>query len=214
MQDNNLELFTKGEFEEIDDDFLKDGQTLLKIIENFQEKYGKKDTDTILNELHDSMVAKALKFNCINTKKHGMDGKIKNDEDLFLESKVANKSASTITATFNDTTLEKANAFKDKKVYLALGVFDGAKLSYIVYGQNEKIGAFLEEGVKKHERGETVRSSQSISQYSLVFDYGFKILSVEKDKDAFYDEITQKLNYKNIKKEKILDIKSFKSIKD
>ena len=59
-----------------------------------QEKYVKSDIDTLLNELHDSMVARYLGFSLVNTDKHGFDGKLSDGEDIFLESKVAGFDAS------------------------------------------------------------------------------------------------------------------------
>ena len=113
--------------------------------------------------------------------KHGFDCKYNNGKAIFLESKVASFSAGSWSATFNDTTLEKAEAFKSDKVWLALSVWTSAcDLLFICYGQNPKIGDFLEEKVKYFKAGNTVRSTQSISFSKLITDYGFRVLSTSK----------------------------------
>lgn len=182
MKNNDLKLFKKGNYEYINKNFIIEGQEVLQQVQSVQEKYDKLDTDIFINELRDSIAGYTLGFDLVNVEKHGFDCK-KQDEDIYLEVKSASFSADSWQATFNDTTLEKAEAFKDQKVYLALAVWKGASdLLFICYGQNEKIGKFLEEKVKWFLDGNTVRSTQSIAVQKLVFDYGFKILAVNKSK--------------------------------
>ena len=79
--------------------------------------------------------------------------------------------------------LEKAEAFKDKKVFLALAVWkDASDLLFICYGQNPGIWDFLESKVKRFKAWNTVRSTQSISLSNLVFTYWFKIIAVNRSK--------------------------------
>lgn len=179
MLNNNLDYFYKGKFEPIDKKFMKDGLEALNQLSNFQSQYSKGDMDTLLNELHDSIVGHYLGFELVNTEKHGFDCKYSHKHDIFLESKVASYSASTWNATFNDTTYEKAEAFKDKKVWLALSIWKSASdLLCICYGQNDRIGDFLKQKVDHFKAGKVVRSTQSISFSTLVFTYGFNILSI------------------------------------
>ena len=156
-------LFNKGLFKPIDGTFITEGMLALDSLAKVQAKYKKGDMDNFLNELHDSI------------------GKYNNGKAIFLESKVASFSAGSWSATFNDTTLEKAEAFKSDKVWLALSVWTSAcDLLFICYGQNPKIGDFLEEKVKYFKAGNTVRSTQSISFSKLITDYGFRVLSTSK----------------------------------
>lgn len=78
--------------------------------------------DSLTNEIHDSLVAKYLGFKFINVNKHGFDCKLSQSKEIFLESKVADINAKSWNATFNDTTMIKAQAFKDKRVFLALSL--------------------------------------------------------------------------------------------
>ena len=194
MKDEALELFEKGTFMPIDNEFMIEGHEVLQKVKEVQEKFHKEDTDTFINELRDSMAGYTLGFELVNVDKHGFDCKLSETQDCYLEVKSASFIATSWQATFNDTTLEKAESFKDKKVYLALAVWkDASDLLFICYGQNEKIGEFLEEKVKWFQGGHTVRSTQSISLSNLVFDYGFKILAVNKSKE----EILSLLRLKN-----------------
>lgn len=142
-----LNIFEKGNFKEIDRDFITETTNAIIPIMNIQTKYNKKDNDSFFNELKDGMIAIYLGFDLINTEKHGLDAK-KSDSNEFLEVKQVSFSSKSWSATFNDTTLEKAEAFKDVKTTLALGVWDGmADLLFIVYGKNPKIGDYLEQKV-------------------------------------------------------------------
>lgn len=216
MQNKSLDLFKKGNYKEIDTSFVTEGIDVLQSVSDVQVKYGKTDTDTFINELRDCIAGQMLGFTHVNTEKHGFDcRKTETGEDIFLEVKSASFSASEWGATFNDTTLEKAEAFKDKKTFLALSVWkEASQLLFICYGQNEAIGEFLEEKVKWFKAGHTVRSTQSISLSTLVFTYGFKILAVNKTKDQIYQLLISKNRQftKLNKDEQILDLHEFEEI--
>ena len=153
-------------------------------------------------------------FNLINTEKHGFDCQLSENNKIYLEVKSASFSAKSWQATFNDTNLEKANTFKDKKLWLALSVWENARdLLFIVYGQNEKIGDFLTEKVNHFLKdNNTVRSTQSISITDLIFKYGFKILCL-KSKNEIVNILRMKnKNFKNIDEKTITELKDFKGI--
>lgn len=189
-----LELFKKGNFVPINSDFMVEGHEVLQCVSKIQEKFNKEDTDTFINELRDSIAGYTLGFKLVNIEKHGFDCKLSENDEVYLEVKSASFSAKSWQATFNDTTLEKASSFKSKKVFLALAVWKNASdLLFICYGQNKKIGNFLEEKVKWFKEGHVVRSTQSIPLSSLVFDYNFKILAVNKTKE----EVLNILRLKN-----------------
>lgn len=202
MKDENLTLFKKGQFLPINKDFMIEGTEILQQVQEVQEKYGKDDTDTFINELRDSITGHTLGFDLVNIEKHGLDCKMLNKE-IYLEVKSASFIADSWQATFNDTTYEKAEAFKDKKVYLALAVWkDASDLLFICYGQNPQIGYYLEEKITSFKAGNSVRSTQSISISKLVFEYGFKILAVNRKKE----EILIMLRLKNRIFNKMLDM--------
>ncbi|QBF34519.1 hypothetical protein EG856_01080 [Mycoplasmopsis phocirhinis] len=188
------ELFNKGKFQKINLSFVKEGVDVLQQINLIQEKYNKNDTDTFINELRDSIVGNILGYDLINTKKHGFDCK-KENKDIYLEVKDASFTSDSWQATFNDTTLEKAKAFQDPRLYLALAVWKGASdLMFICYGQNKEIGEFLEQKVNAFtNEAKVVRSTQSITLSKLIFTYGFKIYPVSKSKE----EIKQILKLMN-----------------
>lgn len=197
MQNNNVELFEKGNFLQIDENFLQEGILALRELQKIQERFNKNDTDTFVNELRDQIVGKTLGFNLINVDKHGFDCKMANKKDIFLEVKAASFSSSSWGATFNDTTIEKANCFKSKKLYLALAVWNGASdLLFICFGQNKKIGEYLEEKIKWFKTGHTVRSTQTISFSELITKYNFKICTVDRTIDDVKSIIHSK--YKRI----------------
>ncbi|MBQ9108201.1 MAG: hypothetical protein IJY49_05200 [Clostridia bacterium] len=178
-------LFAKGNYKRINTNFLVEGHEILEEVSSVQEKWNKGDTDTFINELRDSMAGHYLGYELVNTDKHGFDCKKNEKENIFLEVKSASFVASTWGATFNDTTIEKAKCFQTDQVYLCLAVWKNASnLLFLVYGQNENIGKFLENKVEKFLSGEGgVRSTQSISITQLVFDYGFDIVCVNKSKE-------------------------------
>lgn len=213
MTNESLKLFDKGTFEEIDEGFLNDMEKAAKILKECQINHNKPDIDTLFNEWHDSKVASYMKFALINIEKHGFDCKLSDEESIYLESKVSG--ISTMAATFNDTTYEKAEAFKDEKTWLALSVWENiSDLAFICYGQNEKIGDFLKKGVDKHKDGKVKRSTQTISLHALLFDYDFKILAINMSKDKIYETLTSRRGFKELSKDKIIELKDFKKISE
>lgn len=216
MKNKQLPLFKKGTFMPIDNDFMIEGHEVLQKVQEVQEKFHKEDTDTFINELRDSIAGYTLGFELVNVEKHGFDCKMSKDNNYYLEVKSASFIANSWQATFNDTTLEKAEAFKDEKVFLALAVWkDASDLLFICYGQNEKIGDYLEQKVNWFKSGHSVRSTQSISLATLVFEYGFKILAVNKSKQ----EVISLLRLKNkafnkISEDTIISLSEFNNIKD
>ena len=176
-----VDLIKKGNFKSIDNEFLLEGFLALQEVARVQEKWQKGDTDSFINEIRDSMVGHYLGYELINTDKHGFDCKLSSDKDVFLEVKAASYDAKTWSATFNDTTLEKAKYFQGDQVYLCLAVWKKASdLLFIVYGKNAKLGYFLEEKVSSFLKGEGgVRSTQTVSLGQLIFEYGFDIVCIK-----------------------------------
>jgi len=153
----------------------------------------------LINELRDSLVGYKLGYQLVNIEKHGFDCKKSADENIFLEAKQASFDAQSWQATFNDTTYEKAEAFKTNQLFLSLAVWkNAADLLFVCYGQNSRIGDFLEEKIDWFKAGNTVRSTQSISVTTLVFDYGFKIITIFKTKEQLL-EILRNKNRKFLK---------------
>ena len=211
MKDQQLEYFSKWEFLPINNEFIVDWLDALSWIAAVQEKYHKKDMDTILNELHDAIVWQYLWFKLVNTDKHWLDCKYDENTDIFLESKVATFSK-WMWATFNDTTFEKAEAFKDKKLRLALSIWSSAStLMFICYGQHEWIWNFLEKWVQKHKDWLVVRSTQSISLSELLFWYNFNILTISKSKEELLTLLTtlSPKTYWKLTKDQIKDLNDF-----
>ena len=213
MLDQDLPLFNKGKFEVINNEFMTEGIDVLKKVKIVQEKYNKNDTDTFINELRDSIVGFYLGFDYINIDKHGFDCKDRSSR-RYLEVKAASFDASSWGATFNDTTLEKASAFMDKKVFLALAVWkDASDLLFICYGQNKGIGDFLDEKVRWFKAGHTVRSTQSINITTLVNTYGFNILTVNRTKSEVLNILrTKSRAFWGMNTSKIMELKDYRGI--
>ncbi|MBZ7975352.1 hypothetical protein [Campylobacter sp. RM12637] len=176
MNNTDLDIFNKGNFQNINKDFILDTLQIGYEMSKIQEKYNKTDIDTLLNEFHDSFTGIQLGYELVNIDKHGFDCKKSLYKDIFLEVKTASISSKAITATFNDTTYEKAKAFMDKKLFLALGVWKNmSELLFVCYGQNKKIGEYLNYKIDEFQQRKMVRSTQTISLNQLVFKYGFDI---------------------------------------
>lgn len=207
------DLIHKGNYVPINRDFLLEGHSILQEVSTVQEKYGKGDTDTFINELRDSMAGHYLGYRLVNTEKHGFDCKLSANDEIFLEVKSVSFVASTWGATFNDTNREKAQCFMRDNVYLCLAVWKNASdLLFIVYGQNKKIGEWLDQEVSKFLSGKGgVRSTQSISMSQLVFDYGFDVICVNKTKDEVRQILSLKsLRFANIPAEQILTLNEYR----
>ena len=209
-----IELLKKGKYKRINQNFLLEGHEVLEEVTKVQEKWGKGDTDTFINELRDSMAGYYLGYELVNVEKHGFDCKMSEHEDIFLEVKSASFAASTWGATFNDTTIEKAKCFQSDKVYLCLAVWKNASnLLFMAYGQNPKIGEFLESKVQRFLEGKGgVRSTQTISLSQLIFDYDFDIICVNKTKEEVKSILTLKSKaFANIKSSHILSLDECKN---
>ncbi|WP_121021602.1 hypothetical protein [Helicobacter vulpis] len=180
-----LSLYDKGCFGRIDLNFVSQGIEALCRIAQVQRRYHKLDSDSLLNELRDSMVALHLGYDCINTDKHGLDAR-KSQSVEFLEIKQVSFSSQSWSATFNDTTLEKAQVFKDPRTTLAVGVWESiADLLFIVYGQHRNIGDYLERKFIECKQAQR-RSTQTLSLSKLLKEYGFyikPIISAQKCQD-------------------------------
>lgn len=192
-----------GKFEKINEDFQSEAFDVLELMEAIQKKYGKTDNDTIINEARDAMVAQILGYNYINIDKHGWDAK--DDGDEFLEVKQASISAGHICATFNDTSLEKADELGKDNITIALAVWSSLKnLLFIVYGKNTSIGPDIKEKViKAREEGHQRPGTQSVSMNDLIFKYGFKIKPINISKEEIRELLKEKSGFKTyLKKEK------------
>lgn len=183
IMDTTNTLFNAGNFEAHNHEFLADAKNALRYLSEVSKKHGKTDIDTLLNEFHDSYIGEKLGFSKVNVSKHGFD--CCDDNGRFLESKVSSVSAKSYSATFNDTNLEKANAFKKDNVLLAYSIWADANTPICVaYGQHEGIGEFLEEKVRNFKNGfGGVRSTQTISLTNLLFKYGFKLYALDYSKE-------------------------------
>lgn len=214
MLDQQLDIFEKGSYEKINNNFLTEGINVLQKVTKVQKKYNKPDTDTFINELRDSITGYYLGFNLINTEKHGFDCQLSENKKIYLEVKSASFSAKSWQATFNDTNPEKANAFRDRKLWLALSVWENASdLLFIVYGQNDKIGGFLAEKVNHFLKdNNTVRSTQSVSINDLIFKYNFKILCIKPKNEIINILHLKNQKLKNIDEKILTDLKDFRSI--
>ncbi len=172
-----------GKFERINKNLLSETFDVFALLEAIQQKYGKTDNDTIINEVRDAMVAQELGFNNINTDKHGWDAKT--DEEEFLEVKQASVASKSIGATFNDTTIEKTDDIANGNVTIALAVWSSLRnLLFIVYGKNPAIGGLLKEKIIKSREKNAIRpGTQSISMKDLLVKFGFKIHPVNMSKE-------------------------------
>lgn len=87
---------------------------------------------------------------------------------------------------------------------------NASDLLFIIYGQNERIGDFLEEKVKWFKTGNTVRSTQTISASQLINDYGFNILAVNKSKEDVLNILRLKSRaFRHLTIQDIQDLSSF-----
>ncbi|MBO5827173.1 MAG: hypothetical protein J6R59_01670 [Paludibacteraceae bacterium] len=205
-------LFNAGNFEGHNINFLNDVKSALRVLANAAKKYNKLDMDTLLNEFHDSYIGDKLGFSKVNVSKHGFD--CCDDNGRFLESKVSSASASSYTATFNDTNLEKADSFKKDNVWLAYSIWaDPATPICVAYGQHKGIGEFLEQKVRKFKSGKGgVRSTQSVSLTNLLFEYGFKLYALDYSKEEVVKFFQENAKGK-LKKLTINDIHDLSEIK-
>lgn len=191
---NNINLH--GRFEKINNDFMDETFKAFELLEQIQKKYGKTDNDTVINEVRDAKVAQVLGFGNVNTDKHGWDAKM--DSEEFLEVKQASASANHICATFNDTSIEKAEELGSKNVTIALAVWSSLRnLLFVVYGKNPQIGPDMKDKIiVAKEKGHIRPGTQSISMNDLIFKYGFKIRPVSMGKEDIRTFLSNKSGFK------------------
>lgn len=192
-------LLHKGSFQPLDEIFLARSLDVFQEVSNIQAEYHKGDTDTFMNEVRDGIAAKYLGFTHINTEKHGFDARrtLEGGPYEFLEVKSASFDADTWGATFNDTNQEKADAFKERNVYLCLSLWRYVSDPiFFAFGQNANIGHFLEEKMTHRPAGS--RSTQSISLQNLVNRYGFTIYTVNKTPEQLFNILQIKKGCKKI----------------
>ncbi len=168
-----MNIFDKGKFESLSNEFKQQGLLALQQLSEFQEKFSVYDTDTTINSIRDTIIASYLGFELVNTEKHGFDVK-RSRTGEFLEVKQCSLSAKRWGGTWNDTNIEKAKAFSDKRLFTAIAVWRGASdLQFVVFGQSVKLGEYLLERVKNRKKGS--RSTQNVGIEKLI-EWGFSVV--------------------------------------
>ena len=172
-----------GKFKRIDEKFMEEAFNAFGAIEAVQNKYGKTDNDTVINEARDAKVSSILGYDYINTDKHGWDSM--NDVGKFLEVKQASASSHSIGATFNDTSIDKTEELATGDVEIALAVWSSMRnLLFIVHGVNPDIGPHMKQKIiAATERGNIRPGTVTISMKDLLVKYGFKVRPVSFTKD-------------------------------
>lgn len=191
---NNTSLH--GKFKRVDEAFMEEAFGAFETLETIQNKYGKTDNDTVINEARDAKVGTVLGYNYVNTDKHGWDAM--NDDGEFLEVKQASATAGHIGATFNDTSLEKADELGKDNLTIALAVWSSLRnLLFVVYGKNPAIGPDMKKKIIiAQEKGHIRPGTQSISMNDLLFKYGFKIKPVSMNKEDIREFLKGKSGFK------------------
>lgn len=171
-----MSLFERGRYVRIPAGFRMKGMRSLAAIDEFQTAYEdicRNDTDTTVNAIRDSIVAHYLGYDLINADKHGFDAK-KSRKEEYLEIKQCSIDRKTLSGTWNDTNLEKADCFKLEKLKTAIAVWHKAvDLQFVVFGYSAELGKHLEYCIKNRKSGS--RSTQSIPLTKFL-DWGFIIL--------------------------------------
>lgn len=216
MKDQNLDLFNHGEFKPVDELPMKEISECMDRLAALQKMCGKFDMNSFLNMYHDGMTGKILGFDRVNVGKHGIDCKA--GAPLYLEVKSVSWNGGPMNklfAAFNDIGQDKVEVMKDKKAWLAVGVwFDINDLGFIIWGQNREIGDLLEKKMNEAKAGSRVCCNIPLS--SLITKYGFKVIAVSKTKEEVM-ELLQEANpvaYKEIGLEKkVINICDFELAK-
>lgn len=210
MKNQNLGIFEHGEFKDVEGLPMDEISTCMNTLAKLQNRIGKLDMNSFMNMYHDGITGQMLGFDQVNVGKHGMDCKA--GVPLYLEVKSVSWNGGPLSqrfAAFNDIGSDKVESMKDKKVWLAVGVwFDINDLGFIIWGQNREIGNVLENKMNECKAG--TRCSVNISLSSLITKYGFKIIAVSKNKEEVA-EILSDINTKidgDLKK-KIINIEDF-----
>jgi len=201
-----MDIFKKGNFQPLSNEFKQLGLVALQQLSEFQNKFEIYDTDTTINSIRDTIISGYLGFDLINTEKHGFDGK-RSKTGEFLEVKQCSLSAKRWGGTWNDTNVEKAKAFSNKKLFTVIAVWKGASdLQFMVFGQNNKLGKYLLDRIKNRKEGS--RSTQNIGIDKLI-EWGFSIIVPPgKDKKNVMDQLC----VYNKKLSKYIDFKNIKPI--
>jgi hypothetical protein len=201
-----MNIFEKGNFQQPSNEFQQLGLLALQSLSEFQEKFDIHDTDTTINSIRDTIVARYLDFDLINTEKHGFDAK-RSQAGEFLEVKQCSLSAKRWGGTWNDTNIEKAKAFSDKRLFTVVAVWRGASdLQFLVFGQNKKLGKYLFERVTQRKDGS--RSTQNIDIEKLI-EWGFSVVIPPGKNKA---ELLQQLSVYNKKIAKYVTLEKIKMI--
>jgi hypothetical protein len=203
------DIFSKGNYQPVTEEFRTLGLISLKSLTEFQEKFEIFDTDTTVNSIRDAIVANYLGFDLLNHSKHGFDAKC-SKSGRFLEIKQTSIGSKTLQGTWNDTNEEKARAFSDPRLFTAVAVWKGASdLQYIAFGQNENVGHYLLKRVQNRKEGS--RSTQHISVDDLIRKYDFDVITPP-DKTKQY--VVQLLASYNRKLADFITVENVKSISD
>ncbi len=176
-----MNIFDKGNYQPVSSDFRTLGYESLQSISQFQEKFEIFDTDTTINSIRDSIVANYLNYDLLNQAKHGFDAKCSITNN-YLEIKQCSISSKRWGGTWNDTNIEKAQAFSDPRLYTAVAIWKGASdLQFMVYGQNPSVGQYLLERVQsiitKEDKTKVKRSTQNIAIDDLLNKSNFSIIA-------------------------------------
>jgi len=171
-----MDIFDKGSFLPITNEFKQGGLSALEELTGFQEKFpdlAGGDTDTTVNSIRDAIIASYLGFPLLNASKHGFDAKTK-DGRHYLEIKQCSVSSGRWGGTWNDTNEEKARAFSDERLFTAVAIWKGASnLQFIVYGRSCALGEYLLDRVQNRKPGS--RSTQNVPIAKLL-GWGFSII--------------------------------------
>ncbi len=199
-------IFKKGNFQPLSNEFKQLGLLALQQLSEFQDKFDIHDTDTTINSIRDTIVSSYLGFDCVNTDKHGFDAK-RSKTGEFLEVKQCSISAKRWGGTWNDTSTDKAKAFSDKRLFTAVAVWKGASdLQFIVFGQDKRLGKYLLERVVKRKEGS--RSTQNIGIEKLL-EWGFSVM-IPPGRDT--KELLQQLTLYNKNISRIVNLKNIKPV--
>ena len=169
-----MNIFDKGNFQPVNENFRTQGVLLLESIANFQMVHDSPDTDTTINQIRDCLTAHYLGYDLLNTEKHGFDAK-KSTSNHFLEIKQCSISSKTLGGTWNDTSEDKALAFSDSRLFTVVAIWGTAcDLLCMVYGQNKLLGEHLLECVRNRKEGS--RSTQGVPVPKLIKEFGFTVV--------------------------------------
>ena len=185
IQKEKTDFLTRGEFRSTDKIPFKEIHAITSELVELQEQLDLQ-MNTLMNVYRDGITGKMLGFELVNIEPHGIDCKHK-DKNLFLEVKSIDwndKYKFNHSISFSNTTIEKTNAFRNKKLFLAVSVWDGANdLMFILFGQSWKIGVKLNRVLKKQLTANK-KNRQHFTLMRLVTEFGFKIIPINKSRQS------------------------------